>query len=34
MSRITLTEEFSGLCMMFLAIHGDEDKKNMPKQED
>lgn len=34
MSRITLTEEFSGLCMMFLAIHGEEDKKNMPKQED
>lgn len=34
MSKITLTEEFSGLCMMFLAIHGEEDKKNMPKQED
>lgn len=34
MSRITLTEEFSGLCMMFLAIHGDEDKKDMPKKED
>lgn len=34
MSRITLAEEFSGLCMMFLAIHGEEDKKNMPKQED
>jgi hypothetical protein len=26
-SQLILNEEFAGLCMMYQAIHGDEDKK-------
>jgi hypothetical protein len=25
-----LTDEFAGLCVMYRAVHGEEDKKNMP----
>ena len=25
-----LTDEYAGLCVMYQAIHGEEDKKNMP----
>ena len=35
-SQIILNDEFAGLTMMYSAIHGEEDKKNMPnpaKQE-
>ena len=28
--RIILTDEYSGLCLMYEAIHGEEDKKHMP----
>ena len=25
-----LTDEYAGLCLMYAAIHGEEDKKFMP----
>ena len=28
-NQIVLTDEFAGLCLMYQAIHGEEDKKNM-----
>ena len=30
MTQIILTDEYAGLCMMYKAIHGEEDKKNAP----
>lgn len=33
-SHITLTDEFAGLCLMYSAVHGEEDKKNMPNPAD
>ena len=34
-NQIILTDEYAGLCLMYQAIHGEEDKKNMlnPKDE-
>ena len=29
-----LTDEYAGLCLMYQAIHGDEDKKGMPNPRD
>ncbi len=29
-SQIVLTDEYAGLCLMYRAVHGEEDKKNMP----
>jgi hypothetical protein len=29
-----LTDEYAGLCLMYSAIHGEEDKINAPKVED
>ena len=29
-SQIVLTDEFAGLCLMYRAVHGEEDKKNIP----
>jgi hypothetical protein len=29
-SRTTLTDEYAGLCLMYRAVHGDEDKQNAP----
>ena len=29
-NQIILTDEFAGLCLMYQAIHGEEDKKYMP----
>lgn len=29
-NQIILTDEYAGLCLMYSAIHGDEDKKGMP----
>ena len=26
---MTLTDEYAGLCLMYQAIHGEEDKKGM-----
>lgn len=33
-NRIILTDEYAGLCVMYQAIHGEEDKKNMPNPAD
>ena len=29
-NQIILTEEYAGLCLMYNAVHGEEDKKKMP----
>ena len=29
-NQIVLTDEYAGLCLIYQAIHGDEDKKPMP----
>ena len=29
-----LTDEYAGLCLMYAAIHGEEDKKFMPNPAD
>ena len=29
-SQIVLTDEYAGLCLIYRAVHGEEDKKNMP----
>ena len=33
-SQIILTDEYAGLCLMYTAIHGEEDKKFMPNPND
>lgn len=33
-NQIVLTDEFAGLCLMFSAIHGEEDKKTMLNEQD
>ena len=33
-SQILLTDEYAGLCLMYEAIHGEEDKKPMATPED
>ena len=33
-NQMILTDEFAGLCVMYQAIHGEEDKKNMPNPVD
>lgn len=33
-NQIILTDEFAGLCLMYQAIHGEEDKQNMPNPRD
>lgn len=33
-NQIILTDEFAGLCLMYQAIHGEEDKKNMLNPRD
>lgn len=34
MTQIILNEEFAGLSLIYEAIHGEEDKKNMPNPAD
>ena len=34
MNQIILTDEFAGLCLMYSAVHGEEDKKFMPNPQD
>ena len=29
-NQILLTDEFAGICLLYRAVHGDEDKKKMP----
>ena len=33
-NQIILTDEFAGLCLMYEAVHGEEDKKFMPNPRD
>ena len=33
-SQIVLNDEYAGLCLMYRAYHGEEDKKNMPNPAD
>ena len=33
-NRLTLSEEYGGLCLMYQVIHGEEDKKKMPNPMD
>ena len=33
-NQMILTDEYAGLCLMYSAIHGEEDKKDAPKVED
>ena len=33
-NQMILTDEYAGLCLMYQAIHGDEDKKNMQNPRD
>ena len=33
-NQIILTDEFAGLCLMYSAVHGEEDKKDMPNPRD
>ena len=33
-NQIILTDEYAGLCLMYSAIHGGEDEKNMPNPTD
>ena len=34
MNQLILTDEYAGLCMMYQAIHGEEDKTNMMNPKD
>ena len=33
-NQIILTNEFAGICLMYSAVHGEEDKKFMPNPQD
>ena len=33
-NQMILTDEYAGLCLMYSAIHGEEDKINMPNPKD
>ena len=33
-NQMILTDEYAGLCIMYAAIHGEEDKKGMPNPID
>ena len=33
-NQMILTDEYAGLCVMYQAVHGDEDKVNMPNPRD
>ena len=33
-NQMILTDEYAGLCLMYQAIHGEEDKQNMPNPMD
>ena len=33
-SQIILNDEYAGLCLMYRAVHGEEDKKFMPNPAD
>jgi hypothetical protein len=33
-NQMILTDEYAGLCVMYQAIHGEEDKQKMPNPRD
>ena len=33
-NQVVLNNEYAGLCVMYQAIHGEEDRKNMPNPRD
>ena len=33
-NQMILTDEYAGLCVMYQAVHGEEDKKKMPNPND
>lgn len=33
-NQMILTDEYAGVCLMYSAVHGEEDKKNMPNPLD
>ena len=33
-NQIILTDEFAGVCLMYQAIHGEEDRQKMPNPRD
>ena len=33
-TQVILTDEYAGLCLLYQAIHGEEDKKKMPNPND
>ena len=33
-NQMILTDEFAGICLMYQAIHGEEDKQKMPNPRD
>lgn len=33
-NQMILTDEYAGLCLMYQAVHGEEDKKDMPNPMD
>ena len=33
-NQMILTDEYAGICLMYQAIHGEEDKKKMPNPND
>ena len=33
-NQMILTDEYAGLCVMYQAVHGEEDKKDMPNPND
>ena len=33
-NRLILNDEYAGLCVMYQAVHGEEDKKKMPNPND
>ena len=33
-NQVILTDEFAGICLMYQAIHGEEDKQKMPNPRD
>ena len=33
-NQVILTDEYAGLCVMYQAIHGEEDRKKMPNPND
>ena len=33
-NQMILTDEYAGLCLMYVAIHGEEDKRDMLNPRD